>query len=86
MQVAKTVVKEKVETISEREAIERAILFSVARHRISPSNILAVDVTENLGTFTVKLYLRGSPIAVVVEVEKNGGKVWDSWIRELFPE
>ena len=70
MQVAKTIVKEEAKTISERQAIEKAILHSITRHRIPPSNILAVDVVENLGTFTVKLYLRGSPIAVVVEVEK----------------
>ena len=87
MQVAVVKEKEKEEAaaISERQAIERAILHSIARHRISPSNILAVDVCETYGSYDVFLYLKGSPLVIIVNVEKSG-KVYGSYIRSLWGE
>ena len=86
MQVARVQVKEKEETISEREAIEKAILHSIARHRISPSNILAVDVIDRgWGCFEVRIYLKGNVVAVYADVEKQSGKVC-SRIVELIPD
>ena len=86
MQVARVQVKETEETISEREAIEKAILHSIARHRISPSNILAVDVIDRgWGCFEVRIYLKGNVVAVYADVEKQSGKVC-SRIVELIPD
>jgi len=86
MQVAVVKEKEKEETISEREAIEKAILHSIARHRISPSNILAVDIIDRgWGPWEVRIYLKGSPIAIYADVERDTGKVC-SRIVELIPD
>ena len=88
MQVAVVKEKEKEEAaaISEEQAIERAILHSIARHRISPSSILAVDVIDRgWGCFEVRIYLKGNVVAVYADVEKQSGKVC-SRIVELIPD
>ena len=86
MQVAKTAVKEEAKTISEREAVEKAILHSIARHRMSPSSILAVDVLDRgWGCYEVRIYLKGNVVAVYADVEKQSGKV-SSRIVELIPD
>jgi len=79
------VVKEEAKTISERQAIEEAILHAIARHRVSPNSILAVDVCETYGSYDVFLYLKGSPLVIIVNVEKSG-KVFGSYIRSLWGE
>jgi len=85
MQVAKTIVKE-AKKIGENEAIEKAILHSIARHRISPSSILAVDVIDRgWGCYEVRIYLKGNVVAVYADVEKQSGKV-SSRIVELIPD
>jgi len=87
MQVARVQVKEKEETaaISERQAIEVATLWAIRKHRVSPDSVLAVDVVETIGSWIVYIYVKYSPIVVVVEVEKTG-KVFSSCIRALWGE
>ena len=82
----RVIIKEKeIAVHSENAAIEKAILHSIARHRISPSNILAVDAEDRGEFFKVKIYLKGNVIAVYADVEKESGKVWSS-IVELIPD
>ena len=78
--------KEKATALSEKEAVEKAILHSIAKHRISPSSILAVDVIDRgWGPWEVRIYLKGSPIAIYADVERDTGKVC-SRIVELIPD
>ena len=81
------VVKEKKEAaaISERQAIEIATLWAIRKHRVSPDSVLAIDTIENIGSWMVYIYLKHSPIVVIIEVEKSG-KVFGSYIRSLWGE
>ena len=85
MQVAVVKEKEKEETISERQAIEIAVLWAIRKHRVSPDSVLAIDTIENIGSWMVYIYLKHSPIVVIIEVEKSG-KVFGSYIRSLWGE
>jgi len=67
--------------MKDSELIAIAIAFAVKRHKLRSDSILAIDIRKRVIT-KVHLYLKGSPIKVVVEFDNNNQPA-RSYIEEL---
>ena len=68
-----------------KELIGKAIVRAVSHHFVQLKNILAVNVFKSQDSVTVEIYLKGSPIYVGVDFDKDG-KVKNSYIGWINPK
>ena len=66
-------------TISMKELIGKAIVRATSHHFVQVKNILAANVLKYSDCITVEIYLKGSPIYVGVDFDKDG-KIKNSYI------
>jgi len=69
------------DSMSEDALQALAIAYAVKQHKIKSDNILAIDIRKRVIT-KAHIYLKGSPIKVIVEFDKDG-KPTRSYIEEL---